>query len=235
MENINLNNQSSESVKNPNLVRKIYDWVLHWADTPYGLWALLGIAFIESSFFPIPPDVLLIALVVAAPTKWKRVAFICTAGSVLGGLFGYLIGYLGWETIGVPVLETIAHVNFIENNGRLDILLPSYLTNNFGDALGGKFLFDAYEKWNSWIVFVFGLTPLPYKIVTITAGVANVNIPIFVFASIVSRALRFYLVALIISKWGEQAKVFIDKYFNLLASLFVILLIGGFIVVKYLF
>jgi membrane protein YqaA with SNARE-associated domain len=218
-----------------NIVRRLYDWVLHWATTPYGMVALFGISFIESSFFPIPPDVLLIALAVATPFKWKRIALICTVGSVLGGCFGYLIGYLAWDSIGVPVLEAVAHVNFVEHAGRTDLLLPTYLTENFGEALGGKYLFEAYDKWNSWIVFIFGLTPLPYKIVTITAGVAKVNVPVFIFASIFARALRFFVVAWIISKWGENAKIFIDKYFNILATVFVILLIAGFAVLKLLF
>lgn len=221
--------------KPANIVRRLYDWVLHWAATPHGMLALFVIAFIESSFFPIPPDVLLVALAVATPFKWKRIALVCTVGSVLGGLFGYLIGYVAWDSIGVPVLETVARVNFVEHNGRADLELPAYLTQNFGDQLGGKYLFEAYDKWNSWIVFIFGLTPLPYKLVTITAGVAKVNLPIFIGASIFARALRFFAVAWIISKWGATAKQFIDKYFNLLATLFVVLLIGGFAIIKLLF
>lgn len=226
---------SSDSTPKPNIVRRLYDWVLHWAQTPHGMLALFAIAFMESSFFPIPPDVLLIAMAVATPFRWRRIAFVCTAGSVLGAIGGYIIGYLAWDNIGVPVLETVAHVKFIENNGRMDLQLPSYLTNQYQDILGGKFLFDAYEKWNAWIVFIFALTPLPFKVVTITAGVAHVNTTVFVLASIFSRGLRFFLVAWIISKWGAAAKTFIDKYFNLLASLFVLILIGGFVMLKFLF
>lgn len=222
----------TKNKRSANIVRRLYDWVLHWSATPYGMVALFIIAFVESSFFPIPPDVLLVALAVATPFKWKRIAFLCTVGSVLGGLFGYLIGFLAWDSIGVPVLTSVAHVNFVEHGGRLDIALPAYLTDNFYDSLGGKYLFEVYDKWNSWIVFIFGLTPLPYKLVTITAGVAKVNIPVFVIASIFARALRFYLVAWIISKWGVAAKTFIDKYFNILATAFVVLLIAGFAIVK---
>lgn len=223
-------NQTGQTKRN--IVRKLYDWVLNWAKTPYGILALFCISFVESSFFPIPPDVLLIALAVASPTRWKWIAAVCTIGSVLGGLFGYLIGYLAWDSIGVPVLEYVAHVNFVEHNGRMDLLLPSYLTQNIGQQLGGNYLFEAYDRWNAWIVFIFGLTPLPYKIVTITAGVAQVNIPVFVFASIFARALRFFTVAWIISRWGDKAKVFIEKYFNTLATIFVIMLILGFVVIK---
>ena len=167
-----------------NPLRQIYNWTLSLAERKFsGLWLGL-LSFAEASFFPIPPDVLLVALAVATPFKWKRIAFLCTFGSVLGGLFGYLIGFLAWDSIGVPVLTNVAHVNFVEHGGRLDIALPAYLTDNFYDSLGGKYLFEVYDKWNSWIVFIFGLTPLPYKLVTITAGVAKVHIPVFVIASI---------------------------------------------------
>jgi membrane protein YqaA with SNARE-associated domain len=214
--------------------RRIYDWMLHWADTPYGLYALVILSFAESSFFPIPPDVLLIALVLGCTTRWKRYAFSCTLASVLGGLAGYGIGVFAWETMGRWIVEHIAHMQLIEVNGRMDIALPHYLIQSLGAHLGGEYLFQVYDTWNAWIVFVFGLTPLPYKLTTITAGVARVNLPVFVMTSILSRGCRFFMVAWILSKWGEPAKIFIDKYFNLLCIVFILLLAGGFMVLSFL-
>lgn len=210
--------------------RKLYDWVLHWADTPYGLPALIVISFVESSIFPIPPDILLIPLVMGAVSRWWRFALWCTLASVIGGLGGYGIGLFAWETVGKWILENIAHVELVRIEGRGDIALPAYLVKTFGDALGGSYLFQVYDRWNAWIVFVFGLTPLPYKLITITAGVAQVNLPIFIVASLAARATRFFAVAWMLKKWGAPAKAFIDRYFNLLCVVFVILLIAGFAV-----
>jgi membrane protein YqaA with SNARE-associated domain len=212
--------------------RRIYDWMLHWADTPYGFYALILLSFAESSFFPIPPDVLLIALVMSCTTRWKRYALACTLASVLGGLAGYGIGVFAWETMGRWIVENVAHVELVAVDGRLDIALPRYLTESLGPRLGGEYLFQVYDAWNAWIVFVFGLTPLPYKLTTITAGVARVNVPVFLVASMLSRGCRFFVVAWILSKWGEPAKVFIDKYFNLLCIVFTVLLVGGFVVLS---
>ncbi|WP_339134677.1 MAG: YqaA family protein [Candidatus Electrothrix sp. GW3-4] len=218
--------------KKPGLIRRLYDWMLSWADSPYGLHALVIISFAESSFFPIPPDVLLIALVLGATTRWYKFALWCTLASVVGGLAGYGIGVFGWETIGQWIIQHIAHMKLTEVNGRLDIALPTYLVSSLGTSLGGEYLFQVYDHWNAWIVFVFGLTPLPYKLVTITAGVARVNLPVFLVASILSRSLRFFLVAWILSKWGVPARRFIDRYFNLLSIAFVVLLVGGFLILK---
>ncbi|RUL87916.1 DedA family protein [Tautonia sociabilis] len=212
----------------------MYNWVLHWAETPYALPALVVMSFVESSVFPIPPDVLLIPLVLAATTRWWRLAAWCTAASVIGGLFGYLIGFVAWETVGVWIVEHLAHVELVPVNGRPDIAMPPYLLQVIGeDRLGGSYLFQVYDHWNAWIVFIFGLTPLPYKLVTITAGVAQVDLAIFTIASIASRGLRFFVVAWIIRTWGPPAREFVERYFNLLAVAFVLLLIGGFAVVKF--
>jgi membrane protein YqaA with SNARE-associated domain len=219
-------------VKKPGMIRRLYDWMLSWADSPYGLHALIIISFVESSFFPIPPDVLLVALVLGASTRWYKFAAWCTVASVIGGLAGYGIGVFGWETIGQWIVQHIAHMELTEVDGRLDIALPSYLVTSMGASLGGEFLFQVYDYWNAWIVFVFGLTPLPYKLVTITAGVARVNLPVFVVASILSRALRFFIVAWILHKWGTPARRFIDRYFNLLTIAFIVLLVGGFLILK---
>jgi len=212
--------------------RRLYDWVLHWADTPYGLPALMLISFAESSFFPIPPDILLIALVMGARTRWWRFALWCTVASVVGGIVGYGIGVFAWETLGKWIVENITHVQLVPVNGREDIALPSYIVTTFGQSLGGEYLFQVYDKWNAWIVYIFGLTPLPYKLVTITAGVAKINVPIFIMTSIAARATRFFAVAWVLKKWGKPAKAFIDRYFNLLCVAFVVLLVGGFAVLK---
>ncbi|MEN8200526.1 MAG: DedA family protein [Thermodesulfobacteriota bacterium] len=224
-----------ETQKRPGLIRRLYDWILHWADSKYGLPALVVLSFAESSFFPIPPDILLIALVLGATSRWYKYAFWCTLASVLGGLAGYGIGVFAWDTMGRWIVENVAHVSLVEVDGRLDIALPAYLISSMGSALGGEYLFQVYDYWNAWIVFVFGLTPLPYKLVTITAGVAKVNLPVFLVASVAARGLRFFVVAWFLHKWGEPAKRFLDRYFNLLCILFILLLIGGFALIKLFF
>lgn len=191
-----------------NIIRRVYDWVLHWAHTPYGVWALFILAFTESSFFPIPPDVLLIALAISIPIRAFRFAFICSLGSVLGGLFGYFIGYQLMDLVGMPIIQFYGIVDKYEMVRK------------------------SYEDYNALIVFTAAFTPIPYKLITITAGASKVNILIFLIASIVGRSLRFYMVAWLVHHFGEQIKTFIDKYFNLLTILFTVILILGFVVVK---
>lgn len=227
---------SDQNIAAPkSIIRKLYDWVLHWAETPYGLMALALISFLESSFFPIPPDVLLIALVIATPQRWWVIGLVCTLSSVAGGMLGYGIGLYAWESVGVWIMENIIHAQLVDVDGRLDIPLPSYITNSWGDSLGGDYIFQVYDVWNAWIVGIFGLTPLPYKLVTISAGVAQINVPIFIATSIISRGARFFIVAYILYKIGEPAKVFIDKHFNLLTFIFIFLLVGFFLILKVLF
>lgn len=201
-------------------VRQLYDWMLHWAETPYGPIALFLLAFAESSFFPIPPDALLIALVLGARKKAFQFALNSTVASVLGALLGYAIGYFVWWGVDG---EFSNFALFFFNN------IPGFTETVFYKVQG------LYEEWNFWIVFTAGFTPIPYKVFTISAGAFDVNIVLFVIASIVSRAGRFFLVAGLIWKFGEQIKGFIDKYFNLLAIAFTVLLIGGFVGIKYLF
>jgi len=199
------------------IVRKLYDWVLHWAHTPYGLPALFILAFAESSFFPIPPDVLLIALAVSIPAKSFRFAAVCTAGSVIGGIFGYALGYKLWYN-GNGDFTPFANLFFT--------YIPGFTTEIFEKVR------QMYNDNAFWAVFTAGFTPIPYKVFTITGGVCKINFTIFITASIISRALRFFLVAGIIYKFGSPITRWIDKYFNKLAILFTILLIGGFITVK---
>lgn len=193
------------------IVRNLYDWVLHWADTPYGVPALFILAFAESSFFPVPPDLLLIALAISIPTRAFRYALVCSIGSVLGGMLGYFIGFEFYDLIGKPIIE------FYHGQAK------------FAEI---KALYDQY---GTWAVFIAGLTPIPYKVFTIASGVFHFKFLNFMLASIISRSLRFFLVSTMIWYFGPTIKGFIDKYFNLLVIIFTIGLIGGFVVLKYVF
>ena len=197
--------------------RRLYDWVLHWAETPYGGWALFLISFAESSFFPVPPDVLLAPLTLGARRKWWRFALNCAVASVLGAVLGYLIGaflWLGRSNEFTPI------ANFFFDH------IPGFDQEVY-HAMGAK-----YEKYNFWIVFTAGFTPIPFKVITITAGVFDVNFVVFLIASAVSRSARFFMVSLLFWKFGPTIKPFVDKYFNWLCVLFVVLLVGGFAAFK---
>jgi len=193
--------------------RRMYDWVLHFAETPHGSTALFILSFAESSFFPIPPDVLLAPLALGAPRKWFRFALACSVASVLGGMLGYGIGVFLWSAIGP---WAYAHLGVI-----------GLTAENFD-----KFQ-QWYDKYDFWIVFTCGFTPLPYKVCTISAGVAGIFFPGFLVASAVSRSARFFMIAGLMGWKGEQIKPVIDKYFNWLSLAFVALLIGGFLVIKW--
>jgi membrane protein YqaA with SNARE-associated domain len=207
-------------MEKPNFLRRLYDWVLHWAETKYAVPALFILAFAESSFFPVPPDVLLIALAVSVPAKAFKYAMICTIGSVTGGMFGYLIGYELWYS-GSGEYSSFAMFFFDH--------IPGFTVDIFEKVS------KMYEDNAFLAVFTAGFTPIPYKVFTITAGVCKIDFFIFLIASFVSRALRFYLVSAIIWKFGAPIKSWIEKYFNMVAIGFTVLLIGGFIVIKYLF
>jgi len=189
-------------------VKWLYDWVLHWAQTPYGVPALVLLAFAESSFFPVPPDVLLIALCLGLPARAFYYAAVCSISSVIGGICGYLIGWVVWEQVHDFFFR------FVFSQAIFDRV----------DAL--------YHQYDFWAVFVAGFTPIPYKVFTIAAGVFGLDFPRFVLASAVSRSARFFLVAALIWKFGPPVKAFIDKYFNLLTFVFMVLLIGGFAIIK---
>ncbi len=191
-----------------NPLKRLYNWVLSWAESPWGAWALFVLAVTESSFFPIPPDILLIALGLSIPAKSFRYALICSVGSVLGGVIGYYIGYGLYETVG------------------------SYVVNlyNMQDAFAKISLM--YQDNAFMAVAIAGFTPIPYKVFTIAAGVFRVNLGIFIIASVLSRSARFFIVATIIRFGGAPAKKFIDRYFNLLTIIFTVLLIAGFLAVK---
>ena len=212
--------------------RRLYDWVLSWADTRWGLPALLVLAFCESSFFPIPPDVLLLPLVLGASERWFVFAAGTTLASVLGGLAGYAIGFFAWQTLGRWLIENVMRIELVTVAGREDVQLPAYMERLLN--VQPAYLFQTFDDWNAWIVFAFGLTPLPYKLITIAAGFAQVNLLIFVLASVVARGLRFFVLAFLLHKLGPPAQVFIDRHFNLLAIVFTVLLVGGFVVLGWL-
>jgi len=195
------------------LVRRLYDWVLHWAETPYGGPALFLLALVESSVFPVPPDVLLIALCIALPSRAWHYALLASAGSVLGGLIGYGIGWGAW-----PLLNTF----FFD-------YIPGFTPAVFERVQG------LFAEYDFWVVFTAGFTPIPYKVITIGSGVFNINLLVFFVASLTSRSLRFFLVAWLLHRYGAGMREFIDRYFNLLSIVFVLLLIGGFLLLKYVF
>ncbi|MFH1540422.1 MAG: YqaA family protein [Elusimicrobiota bacterium] len=193
------------------LLRKLYNWVLSLTESKHSNWALFLLAFAESSFFPIPPDVLLITLSVGKPTKSFFYATISTIGSVLGGIFGYAIGYGIWEVIkGFFFRYVFSEVLFLKVQGL-------YQHNAF------------------LAVFTAGFTPIPYKVFTIAGGVCHIGLTVFILASVLSRAARFFMVAGLIWKFGKKINNFIDKYFNLLTIIFTILLVGGFLILKKVF
>jgi membrane protein YqaA with SNARE-associated domain len=192
--------------------KRLYDWVLHFAHTKHSMVALFCLSFAESSFFPVPPDVLLAPLALGAPKKWIRFATVCSLASVLGGITGYLIGLGLWQAIDQWVFAHLGAIGFTAENFA-------------------KFA-SWYDKYDFWIVFTCGFTPLPYKVCTISAGVAKIFFPGFLIASATSRAARFFLVAGLFRWKGEAIRPFVDKYFNLLTLVFVILLVGGFAAIK---
>ena len=193
------------------LHRRLYDWTLAWAYRPSAAVALFVLSFAESSFFPVPPDVLLMPLVLGNRRRWLRYAFLCSAASVIGGVAGYLIGWGAWEVVGWFFFDYV----------------PGFTHEVFATAQ------RQYEEYNFWVVFTAGFTPIPFKVITITAGVFRINFAIFLIAATVSRSARFFLVAGLMRLFGPRITPFIEKYFNWLALLFAALLVGGFLVIRY--
>ena len=191
------------------LFRKLYDWVLSWAETPYGPAALFILAFSEASFFPVPPDVLLIALSLSQPAQALWYAFLSSLGSVLGGIAGYLVGMLLWHSLSSLFFKYI----------------PGFTPEVFSTVQG------YFEQYDFLVVFAAGFTPIPYKVITIGAGVFGVNFLVFVVASVVSRSARFFIVALLLKYFGPPIREFIERYFNWLALAFMVLLVGGFLAI----
>jgi membrane protein YqaA with SNARE-associated domain len=188
------------------MLRRIYDWCIDAAHRPYALWILAAVAFAESSFFPVPPDVMLIPMSLARPARAWLYASVCTAASVLGGVLGYAIGALLYDSLG------------------------QWLINLYG--LGDKVeAFRAgYAEYGAWIILLKGLTPIPYKLVTITSGFADFNIWLFVVLSVIARGGRFFFVAILLNRYGEWIRVRIEKHLGLWVSLGAGVLVAGFVV-----
>src|SRR5947199_4094038 len=192
------------------MLRSLYARILRLAAGPNALAALLVVSFVESSFFPIPPDILLIPMVLARPRDAWRLAALCTLSSVVGGLLGYAIGYYLFDAIGRTILEFY---------GAMDRY----------DALKAGF-----DQWGVWIIILKGMTPIPYKLITIASGVAHFDLIAFVAASIVSRSLRFFLLAALLWWFGDAARTFIERRLTLVTTVFAVLLVGGFVALRYL-
>lgn len=193
--------------------RKIYDWVVHWSATQHARSALFCIAFAEASFFPVPPDVLLLAMGVSKPKKAFWFAGICLMGSVLGGLLGYWIGHVVWDGVSTYFYEFV----------------PGFTPDRFEKVS------EIFNQNAFWAIFAAGFTPIPYKIFTISAGVAEIDLWTFILASVVSRGARFFLVSGALYFLGARVKELIEKYFNLLTIVFTVLLVGGFMILKFAF
>ncbi|MEM6488145.1 MAG: YqaA family protein [Pseudomonadota bacterium] len=192
------------------MIRKLYDWVLAQGAKPYALWMLAFVSFIESSVFPIPPDVLLIPMILAAPHRAWWIATVCTVASVAGGLAGYGLGALAFETVGRPVLDFY---------GKMDA---------FGDFQ------RRFAEWGAWIVFGAGVTPFPYKVITIASGTVGLDLVVFTVSSIAARGLRFFLVAALLKYVGPPIQAWIEERLGLAFTVAFVLLIGGFVAAKYL-
>ena len=191
------------------MLRRLYDWTMNLASHRHAGRMLGAVSFIESSVFPIPPDVILIPMVLSERTKAWIYAGIATVASVLGGLLGYVIGAFLFDAVGQPLLQFYGY--------------------------GDKFADFAarYNEWGAWIVFIAGVTPFPYKVITIASGATALNVWVFILASILARGLRFFVLCALLYWFGPPIRAFVEKYLGLVATAFVILLIGGFVVVKY--
>ena len=191
------------------MLRPLYNWVMALSAHPRAVWALGGVSFIESSVFPIPPDVMLIPMVLAERAKAWFFAAVATVTSVLGGLLGYAIGFFLFELVGKPILELYGY--------------------------GDKFMSFAerYNEWGAWIVFIAGVTPFPYKVITIASGVTQLNIVIFIVASIAARGLRFFIVTALLYWFGPPIRDFIERRLGLVFTVFLVLLVGGFVAIRY--
>lgn len=192
------------------MIRALYDWTLSLAAHRQALWALAAVAFIEASVFPIPPDVLMIPMIVAAPHRAFRIATVALVASVAGGVFGYWIGYALFDSVGQPVLAFYGK-----------------------DAYFDSFA-ETYNAWGAWAVLAAGVTPFPYKVITILSGATGLNFWVFLAASVIARGLRFYIVAALLWKFGPPIRDFIERRLGLVFTVFVVLLVGGFVALRYL-
>ncbi len=193
------------------MIRRLYDWVLAWSRSPYSVWALFFLAVAESSFFPVPPDTLLVVMAVALPARAYRYALVCSLGSLLGGCLGYLIGWQFMSLLGTKIIAFYGLEDKVAEIGSL------------------------YRRYDAWAVAIAGFTPIPYKVFTLTAGMFKIDFKVFFLASLVSRSARFFLVGGLIHRFGPGIQAFIERYFNMLAFALAAVTVVGFLVLKYLF
>ena len=193
------------------MLRRLYDWTMELARGPHARWALGGVSFVESSVFPIPPDTLLVPMVLADRDRAWNYALLCTVTSVVGGLLGYFLGAFLFDQVARPILDFYGY--------------------------GEKFseFADRYNDWGAWIVFFAGITPFPYKVITISSGATGLSLPVFMIASIGARGLRFFIVAFLLYWFGPPIRTFIEKRLGLVFTLAVLSLLGGFLLVKFVF
>jgi len=192
------------------MIRRLYEWTISLAESRNALWALAFVSFVESSVFPIPPDLLMIPMVLAAPRRAWLIATVALVGSVLGGLLGYYIGFAFFDSVGRPVLEFYGK----------DIYFEEFRAR--------------YNDWGAWAVLVAGVTPFPFKVITILSGATTLSLPVFIVASIIARGLRFFVVAALLWKFGAPIRHFIERRLGLIFTLFLAILAGGFFLVRYL-
>jgi membrane protein YqaA with SNARE-associated domain len=191
------------------MLRRLYDWTMGLASRPNALLALGVVSFAESSFFPVPPDAMILPMVLARPDRAWRIALVATITSVLGGILGYAIGYYLFETLGQSVIRFYGYQN---------------------DFQAFK---AAYNDWGLWIILIKGLTPIPYKLVTIASGAAAFDFPVFILASIVTRGARFFLLAALLRRYGEPIRDFVERRLTLVTTAFLLLVVGGFLLLRY--
>ena len=189
------------------MLRRLYDWCIGAASKPYATWLLGAISFAESSFFPVPPDVMLVPMSLARPDRAYRYAAICTLTSVAGGILGYLIGAVLYDSVGQWVVHTYG----------------------YGDKI--EAMREAYREYGVWIILLKGLTPIPYKLVTIAAGISAFNLPLFILLSVVTRGVRFFVIAFLLHRYGDQARHIIEKRLGMWAAISAATIVIGFVIV----
>jgi membrane protein YqaA with SNARE-associated domain len=199
----------TDQAARPSFVRRLYDRCIAAAGKPHAIWMMGAVSFAESSFFPVPPDVMLIPMALARPDHAFRLAAWCTATSVAGGMLGYAIGALLYDSIGLWL------INLYGYGGKVDAFRA------------------AYAQWGAWIILLKGLTPIPYKIVTITSGFAGYNFGLFVLFSAITRAGRFFVLAFLLHRYGAQAREIIEKRLGLWVTMFALVVVGGFVIAVY--
>jgi membrane protein YqaA with SNARE-associated domain len=195
----------------PGMLRRLYDWCIAAADKPYATWLMGLVSFVESSFFPIPPDVMLIPMSLARPERAWFYATVCTLTSVAGGVLGYFIGAVLYDSVGAWLIHLYGYGNKVEA------------------------FREAYAQWGTWIILIKGVTPIPYKIVTIASGFAGYNFFLFVVLSLVARGMRFYLLAFLLNRYGDQARVILEERLGFWVTLGAVVLVAGIVAALYLF